>query len=41
VPPHVEYALGRGLNEIVRRLIGWATEPYDVIRRTGAVLSPA
>ncbi|MFI5963836.1 winged helix-turn-helix transcriptional regulator [Streptomyces asoensis] len=35
VPPRVEYALaplGRGLHEIVLRLIGWATDHHDEIR---------
>ncbi|MCL7376767.1 helix-turn-helix domain-containing protein [Streptomyces sp. 35G-GA-8] len=35
VPPRVEYALaplGRGLHEIVKRLIGWAADHHDEIR---------
>lgn len=35
VPPRVEYALaplGRGLNEIVMQLIGWASDHHDEIR---------
>ncbi|MGW2976194.1 winged helix-turn-helix transcriptional regulator [Streptomyces humidus] len=35
VPPRVEYALaplGRGLHEIVMRLIGWAAAHYHEIR---------
>ncbi|MFE7567669.1 winged helix-turn-helix transcriptional regulator [Streptomyces sp. NPDC057539] len=35
VPPRVEYALaplGRGLHEIVMRLIGWAADHHDEIR---------
>ncbi|MBK3625979.1 winged helix-turn-helix transcriptional regulator [Streptomyces asoensis] len=35
VPPRVEYALaplGRGLHEIVLRLIGWAADHHDEIR---------
>lgn len=35
VPPRVEYALselGRGLHEIVMRLIGWAADHHDDIR---------
>ncbi|MFD3518909.1 winged helix-turn-helix transcriptional regulator [Streptomyces sp. NPDC058653] len=46
VPPRVEYELaplGRGLHEIVMRLIGWATDHHDEIRksRTRTTESPA
>jgi DNA-binding HxlR family transcriptional regulator len=36
VPPRVEYALtplSRGLNEIVKQLIGWAADHHDEIRQ--------
>jgi DNA-binding HxlR family transcriptional regulator len=39
VPPRVEYALtplGRGLHEIVTRLIGWAADHHDEIRANQA-----
>ncbi|NED87236.1 helix-turn-helix transcriptional regulator, partial [Streptomyces sp. SID11233] len=35
VPPRVEYALaplGRGLHEVVARLIDWVTEHHDEVR---------
>ncbi|MFJ2955373.1 winged helix-turn-helix transcriptional regulator [Streptomyces sp. NPDC087270] len=39
VPPRVEYALaplGRGLHEIVMRLIGWVADHHDEIRANRA-----
>jgi DNA-binding HxlR family transcriptional regulator len=44
VPPRVEYALaplGRGLHEIVTRLIGWAAEHHDEIRANRERVSAA
>ncbi|WP_085986139.1 helix-turn-helix domain-containing protein [Micromonospora sp. ATCC 39149] len=42
VPPRVEYALaplGHGLHEIVKQLIGWATDHHDEIRANRAQAS--
>jgi DNA-binding HxlR family transcriptional regulator len=44
VPPRVEYALaplGRGLHEIVTRLIGWAADHHDEIRANRERVAPA
>jgi DNA-binding HxlR family transcriptional regulator len=44
VPPRVEYALaplGRGLNEIVKQLIGWAADHHDEIRAHRAATATA
>jgi DNA-binding HxlR family transcriptional regulator len=44
VPPRVEYALaplGRGLHEIVKQLIDWATDHHDEIRAHRATAATA